>query len=491
MAAALSLAAGCSLAGPALGARAVRRPTLKARIDASVDRPAFALRALGHRGAQPAHGPGALRAQRARRTSSPPRPEARHHRGRARRVRSRRALAHDASRRAGRLDALGRILGDVYLVGRGDPNLSGRFSDGRASAAFEELADGCGRRASGASRAGWSATRARSGRPARRATGAGRTSSGATAPRSRRCPSTTTACDLHGRARRARRAIPLRGRARVPPRPTTASSPRPRRRPPGSREPMLTLVRDLGLERDPPLRHAPARRPAWERLGGARGPGALRGDGLRARCSRRTGIRRGGRRVDSRAAAAGRPARAGRAREPAARRDAEGRQQAEPEPARGDAAAAARRARQGRGERRRRATRRVRDFLARARVRAESLVAAGRLRAVALRPRLAARPGRPARGDGPASARAPRFATACPWPGVDGTLEGPHAGGRAAEGRIHAKTGTLRHVNALAGYATTRGGERLAFAIVVNHHTLPAARGRGARSTRSRRAGRQ
>lgn len=42
---------------------------------------------------------------------------------------------------AGRLDALGRILGDVYLVGRGDPNLSGRFSGGRATAPFEELAE--------------------------------------------------------------------------------------------------------------------------------------------------------------------------------------------------------------------------------------------------------------------------------------------------------------------------------------------------------------
>jgi D-alanyl-D-alanine carboxypeptidase/D-alanyl-D-alanine-endopeptidase (penicillin-binding protein 4) len=42
---------------------------------------------------------------------------------------------------AGRLDGMGRILGDVYLVGRGDPNLSGRFSDGRITAAFELLAD--------------------------------------------------------------------------------------------------------------------------------------------------------------------------------------------------------------------------------------------------------------------------------------------------------------------------------------------------------------
>ena len=42
---------------------------------------------------------------------------------------------------AGRLDGLGRILGDVYLVGRGDPNLSARFSPGLPTAAFEEMAD--------------------------------------------------------------------------------------------------------------------------------------------------------------------------------------------------------------------------------------------------------------------------------------------------------------------------------------------------------------
>jgi D-alanyl-D-alanine carboxypeptidase/D-alanyl-D-alanine-endopeptidase (penicillin-binding protein 4) len=41
----------------------------------------------------------------------------------------------------GRLDVLGRILGDVYLVGRGDPNLSGRFAGDNAVAAFEALAE--------------------------------------------------------------------------------------------------------------------------------------------------------------------------------------------------------------------------------------------------------------------------------------------------------------------------------------------------------------
>jgi len=42
---------------------------------------------------------------------------------------------------AGRLDGLGRILGDVFLVGRGDPNLSARFSPGRPNAAFEAMAE--------------------------------------------------------------------------------------------------------------------------------------------------------------------------------------------------------------------------------------------------------------------------------------------------------------------------------------------------------------
>jgi len=42
---------------------------------------------------------------------------------------------------AARLDAKGRLLGDLYLVGRGDPNLSGRFSPGHPTAAFEAMAE--------------------------------------------------------------------------------------------------------------------------------------------------------------------------------------------------------------------------------------------------------------------------------------------------------------------------------------------------------------
>jgi D-alanyl-D-alanine carboxypeptidase/D-alanyl-D-alanine-endopeptidase (penicillin-binding protein 4) len=42
---------------------------------------------------------------------------------------------------AGRLDGLGRILGDVFFVGRGDPSLSGRFDEGAPTAAFEAMAE--------------------------------------------------------------------------------------------------------------------------------------------------------------------------------------------------------------------------------------------------------------------------------------------------------------------------------------------------------------
>jgi D-alanyl-D-alanine carboxypeptidase/D-alanyl-D-alanine-endopeptidase (penicillin-binding protein 4) len=62
------------------------------------------------------------------------------------------------------------------------------------------------------------------------------------------------------------------------------------------------------------------------------------------------------------------------------------------------------------------------------------------------------------------------FKDSLPIAGVDGTLEHRMRGTRA-QGRVVAKTGTIRHVNALDGYVATRAGERLAFAIVVNHYT--------------------
>jgi len=62
------------------------------------------------------------------------------------------------------------------------------------------------------------------------------------------------------------------------------------------------------------------------------------------------------------------------------------------------------------------------------------------------------------------------YVESLPIAGVDGTLAS-RMRGTPAEGRVRAKTGTLMQTGALAGYATTPQGDRLAFAIVLNHHT--------------------
>jgi D-alanyl-D-alanine carboxypeptidase/D-alanyl-D-alanine-endopeptidase (penicillin-binding protein 4) len=67
------------------------------------------------------------------------------------------------------------------------------------------------------------------------------------------------------------------------------------------------------------------------------------------------------------------------------------------------------------------------------------------------------------------------FAAALPVAAVDGTLRG-RFGNSAAGTRLRAKTGTLRNTSALAGYATSAHGERLAFAILLNNH-VPAPDG--------------
>jgi D-alanyl-D-alanine carboxypeptidase/D-alanyl-D-alanine-endopeptidase (penicillin-binding protein 4) len=75
-------------------------------------------------------------------------------------------------------------------------------------------------------------------------------------------------------------------------------------------------------------------------------------------------------------------------------------------------------------------------------------------------------------------ARDPRhaapFEASLPIMGVDGTLERRLKGTRL-EGRVRAKTGTISNVRALAGFLTTQGGERLAFAIVANNFKARAA----------------
>jgi D-alanyl-D-alanine carboxypeptidase/D-alanyl-D-alanine-endopeptidase (penicillin-binding protein 4) len=65
----------------------------------------------------------------------------------------------------------------------------------------------------------------------------------------------------------------------------------------------------------------------------------------------------------------------------------------------------------------------------------------------------------------------PEFEDTLPVAGVDGSLA-ERFKGTVAQGRIHAKTGSLRNVNALSGYATTLSGERIALSIMVNNHNL-------------------
>jgi D-alanyl-D-alanine carboxypeptidase/D-alanyl-D-alanine-endopeptidase (penicillin-binding protein 4) len=74
-------------------------------------------------------------------------------------------------------------------------------------------------------------------------------------------------------------------------------------------------------------------------------------------------------------------------------------------------------------------------------------------------------------------ARSPRaeiFLDSLPVAGADGTLA-ERFGSASAKGRIVAKTGTLEHVNALSGYMDVPSGERLVFSIVGNSHLLKPA----------------
>jgi D-alanyl-D-alanine carboxypeptidase/D-alanyl-D-alanine-endopeptidase (penicillin-binding protein 4) len=58
-----------------------------------------------------------------------------------------------------------------------------------------------------------------------------------------------------------------------------------------------------------------------------------------------------------------------------------------------------------------------------------------------------------------------------PVAGVDGSLRSRFRGG-PAEGRVWAKTGTLRWAHSLSGYVDTVGGARLAFSVMLNRHRV-------------------
>jgi D-alanyl-D-alanine carboxypeptidase/D-alanyl-D-alanine-endopeptidase (penicillin-binding protein 4) len=63
---------------------------------------------------------------------------------------------------------------------------------------------------------------------------------------------------------------------------------------------------------------------------------------------------------------------------------------------------------------------------------------------------------------------------ALPILGQDGTLEG-RLRGTPAEGRVHAKTGSMSGVRALSGYVQTRDGRWLVFSIIANNFAVPSS----------------
>jgi len=68
------------------------------------------------------------------------------------------------------------------------------------------------------------------------------------------------------------------------------------------------------------------------------------------------------------------------------------------------------------------------------------------------------------------------FLDTLPVAGVDGTLVARFKGTRA-QGKIHAKTGTLEQVNALSGYMDLPSRKRLVFSILGNNHPLKERQG--------------
>jgi D-alanyl-D-alanine carboxypeptidase/D-alanyl-D-alanine-endopeptidase (penicillin-binding protein 4) len=65
----------------------------------------------------------------------------------------------------------------------------------------------------------------------------------------------------------------------------------------------------------------------------------------------------------------------------------------------------------------------------------------------------------------------PLFEDTLPVAGVDGSLA-ERFKNSPLQGVLRGKTGSLTHVNSLSGYATTHNGDRFAFCIVVNNHDM-------------------
>jgi D-alanyl-D-alanine carboxypeptidase/D-alanyl-D-alanine-endopeptidase (penicillin-binding protein 4) len=70
------------------------------------------------------------------------------------------------------------------------------------------------------------------------------------------------------------------------------------------------------------------------------------------------------------------------------------------------------------------------------------------------------------------SATMPELISSLPVSGLDGTLRNS----RAATGRAHLKTGSLRDVVGVAGYVLSNNGKRHVLVAIVNHPNANAAR---------------
>lgn len=67
------------------------------------------------------------------------------------------------------------------------------------------------------------------------------------------------------------------------------------------------------------------------------------------------------------------------------------------------------------------------------------------------------------------------FEESLPVGGVDGSLADRFQN-TPASGKIRAKTGSLSHVNALSGYGQTAAGKRFVFSIFCNNHNMPGSK---------------
>jgi len=64
------------------------------------------------------------------------------------------------------------------------------------------------------------------------------------------------------------------------------------------------------------------------------------------------------------------------------------------------------------------------------------------------------------------------FYESLPIAGVDGTIR-RRMKGTKAEGNVHAKTGSIGYVRSLSGYVTSSDSEMFTFSMIANHYTVP------------------